>query len=145
MKFEQNLACQDLRHVVLDVRPVPPQPLTLSLGVCQSHPQERKLGELRHHSLNEILWKKQHLDSFGLHVTAISGSVSAQTIKLRHELYMIVKVISMSRSKIFKLNILNDMNFKSPVKFMCHLLQYFMRTIYTVFSLDPLYSLCSWP
>lgn len=29
---------------VLCVHPIPPQPPTLLLGICQSHPQEGKLG-----------------------------------------------------------------------------------------------------
>lgn len=53
---------------MLDCPSIAPQPLTLLLGICQSHPQERNLGEVPHHSLDEILWWKQHLEQ-GYHHT----------------------------------------------------------------------------
>lgn len=59
--FEDSFKDLDLLHVVLDVRPVPPQPLTLLLGVRQSHPQEGKLRELPHHTLDKFLRRKQQL------------------------------------------------------------------------------------
>lgn len=40
---------------MLEVRPIHPHPMTLLLGVCQSHSKEGKIQELLHHTLEEIL------------------------------------------------------------------------------------------
>lgn len=52
----------NLRHVVLEVWPIQPQPLTLLQGIRQSHPQEGNLGELSHHSLDEVLRMRRHFE-----------------------------------------------------------------------------------
>lgn len=85
----------DLRHVVLDIRPVPPQPLTLLLGICQSHPQEGKPRELPHHTLYKFLRRKRHSEDF-------------RSIKPLHDAILLFDIKVTVKIKLRKLLITGD-------------------------------------